>query len=92
MLRVLGNLLGLPGFDAETVEDVRRAALGDVDALCTRLDNAPVVAPGLAGAPGPGEGGGSAVRCERLADVPLDAPAPIVRRAPALQQTADARE
>ncbi|MCE2913059.1 MAG: NADH-quinone oxidoreductase subunit NuoG [Rubrivivax sp.] len=92
VLRVLGNLLGLPGFDAETVEDVRRAALGDVDALCTRLDNAPVVAPGLASAPGPGEGAGSAVRCERIADVPIYATDPIVRRAPALQQTADARE
>jgi NADH dehydrogenase/NADH:ubiquinone oxidoreductase subunit G len=30
VLRVLGNLLGLPGFDQETVDDVRQQALGDV--------------------------------------------------------------
>ena len=39
VLRVLGNLLGLPGFDFETAEDVRAAALGDAATLAQRLDN-----------------------------------------------------
>ena len=92
VLRVLGNLLELPGFDAETVDDVRRAALGDVDTLPARLDNAPAVPPALPAAAEAGVAAASALRCERIADVPIYATDPIVRRAPALQLTADARE
>ena len=39
VLRVLGNLLGLPGFDHDTSEDVRDEALATTDAA-TRLSNA----------------------------------------------------
>jgi NADH-quinone oxidoreductase subunit G len=92
VLRVLGNLLELPGFDAETVDDVRRAALGDLDTLPARLDNAPAVTPAQPAATEAGVAAASALRCERIADVPIYATDPIVRRAPALQQTADARE
>jgi NADH-quinone oxidoreductase subunit G len=92
VLRVLGNLLELPGFDAEAVDDVRRAALGDLDTLPARLDNAPAVTPAQPAAAEAGVAAASALRCERIADVPIYATDPIVRRAPALQQTADARE
>ena len=37
VLRVLGNLLGLPGFDFETSDEVRAEALGDVAAIAARL-------------------------------------------------------
>jgi NADH-quinone oxidoreductase subunit G len=33
VLRVLGNLLGLPGFEQESVEEVRAEALGDVSTI-----------------------------------------------------------
>jgi NADH-quinone oxidoreductase subunit G len=82
VLRVLGNLLGLPGFEQETVEEVRAEALADVAQLASRLDNsarAPI------GVPVAATGG-----LERIADVPLYTTDPIVRRAPSLQATADA--
>jgi NADH-quinone oxidoreductase subunit G len=78
-LRVLGNLLGLKGFEQETVEEVRAEALaGDIT---TRLDNAATTTIGL-----PASGAG----LERIADVPIYATDAIVRRAPSLQATADA--
>ena len=82
VLRVLGNLLSLPGFDQESVEDVRSQALGDVDALAGRLDNRSQAVP-LPGAAGLG--------LERVADVPIYASDAIVRRAVPLQLTADAK-
>jgi NADH-quinone oxidoreductase subunit G len=87
VLRVLGNLLGLPGFDFETVEDVRADALGDGSGIAARLSNASVAVPEVAPAPAPG----SAIVCERIADVPIYATDPWVRRAPSLQLTVDAR-
>ena len=91
VLRVLGNLLDVPGFDFETVEDVRKEALGDQGALCTRLDNTSALAPARIALPAAADGH-SAVRCERIADVPIHATDAIVRRAPSLQLTADARQ
>jgi NADH-quinone oxidoreductase subunit G len=89
VLRVLGNLLGLQGFDQETVEEVRREALGDVAALGARLDNHSSAA--LAVPAGkPTASTVSVMDCERIADVPIYATDAIVRRAPALQHTADA--
>ncbi len=84
VLRVLGNLLGLPGFEHETVEDVRADALGDVATLSARLDNRGAGAVAVAKTP---PAGGP----QRLADVPIYATDPIVRRAPSLQATADAQ-
>ena len=85
VLRVLGNLLGLSGFDFESAEEVRAAALGDVAALVQRLDNqadaAAVKAPLSAAASG----------LQRIADVPIYTSDAIVRRAVSLQLTADAR-
>jgi NADH-quinone oxidoreductase subunit G len=82
VLRVLGNLLNLPGFDFETAEDVRTEALGNLSALPQRLNNgaaAPtVVSPFVSGV-------------QRVADVPIYASDATVRRAHSLQLTADAR-
>jgi NADH-quinone oxidoreductase subunit G len=82
VLRVLGNLLNLPGFDFETAEDVRAEALGDVATLTSRLDNS-TTAPVILAAP--------AASYERIADVPIYATDSLVRRATSLQLTADAR-
>ncbi|HEX4233901.1 MAG TPA: NADH-quinone oxidoreductase subunit NuoG [Caldimonas sp.] len=88
VFRVLGNLLGLPGFSFETSEEVRAEALGDEATIASRL------AATVAGEGGPialpARRGGEGV-LERIADVPIYATDPIVRRAPALQLTADAR-
>lgn len=83
VLRVLGNLLGLQGFDFETSEEVRARALGDVSTLAARLSNKPV-AGSLTVAPA-----GSGL--ERVSDVPIYAADAIVRRAESLQKTADAK-
>ena len=82
VLRVLGNLLGLKGFDFETAEEVRAEALGDLAALAARLDNA---AAATLSAPAMAQG------LERLADVPIYGADALVRRSPSLQATADAR-
>jgi len=82
VLRVLGNLLGLPGFDFETSDDVKREALGDVDALAVRMDN--MTAASMAAAP-------QATGLQRIADVPIYAADATVRRAASLQLTTDAR-
>ncbi|MBC8056850.1 MAG: NADH-quinone oxidoreductase subunit G, partial [Rhizobiales bacterium] len=83
VLRVLGNLLALPGFDFETSEEVRAEALGDVSTIAARLGNdappATAAASAVEGAP------------ERIADVPIYATDSLVRRASSLQLTADAR-
>jgi len=86
VLRVLGNMLGLQGFDFETSEDVRTEALGDATAIATRLDN---LVYGNGGAPASFTSAPGAL--ERLADVPIYATDSLVRRSPALQHTADAR-
>jgi NADH-quinone oxidoreductase subunit G len=80
VLRVLGNMLGLKGFDFETTDDVRAEALGDTSQLAARLNNqcsAPIAATTANG-------------LERIADVPIYAADSLVRRAASLQLTADA--
>jgi NADH-quinone oxidoreductase subunit G len=83
VLRVLGNLLGLPGFDFETADEVRAEALGDVGTLPERLDNRSSAA--TEPAPAAPQG------LQRIADVPIYSADAIVRRAISLQLTADAR-
>jgi len=83
VLRVLGSMLGLAGFDAESSEAVRDAVVPPGDDLASRLDNrtdVPVAAPVAAPA-----------GLERVADVPIYFADPLVRRAPSLQQTRAAR-
>jgi NADH-quinone oxidoreductase subunit G len=96
VLRVLGNSLDVPGFDYDTVDDVRAKALEDSLAkdrqpnaddgrhFEARLSN---------------QAGGSALPppvhasppLQRLADVPIYFADPVVRRARSLQLTTDAR-
>jgi NADH-quinone oxidoreductase subunit G len=82
VLRVLGTMLDLPGFGFETVEEVRAQALGDVSSLAQRLNNEAA----LGATPAM-----SVTGLERIADVPIYSTDALVRRAPALQQTVDAR-
>jgi len=83
VLRVLGNLLQLPGFEYDSTEAVRAAALGDAQSISSRLSNATGVTPSV---PATVAGG-----LERVADVPIYAGDALVRRAPSLQRTADAK-
>ena len=84
VLRVLGNLVGAAGFDYETVEAVRAECLGNGD-IAGLLDNGLTgLSVSVAATPVAG--------LERLAEVPLYALDPLVRQAPSLQATRDARE
>ena len=82
VLRVLGSLLGRPGFDFDTIDQVRSACLHGVD-IASRLSNrinletlaSPVSASGI----------------QRIADVPIYSTDPLVRRSPPLQKTKEAR-
>ena len=84
VLRVLGTMMKLAGFDAESVADVRALALDGATDFASRLGNGTRVA--LAA---PANAGGVAV--ERVADVPIYFADPLVRRSVPLQHTADAR-
>ena len=79
VLRVLANMLNLPGFDFETSEDVRAQALPDV---ASRLSNRTSVAASVAA---------HSSGLERVSDVPIYATDSLVRRAASLQHTADAQ-
>ncbi|AKM31869.1 NADH-quinone oxidoreductase subunit G [Pandoraea faecigallinarum] len=81
VLRVLGNLLKLQGFEQDTAEQVRDEALAGFSAAS--LDNRAKAA--LAAPKAAGQG------LERLADVPIYAADALVRRAPSLQLTNDAK-
>ncbi|AKJ28433.1 NADH-quinone oxidoreductase subunit NuoG [Caldimonas brevitalea] len=83
VLRVLGTMLGLPGFSAETSEEVRAQALGDVAQLASRLSNKTNAAVRVAPA-------ATANALERIAEVPIYWSDAIVRRAHSLQLTNDA--
>jgi len=81
VLRVLGNLMSLPGFDQETTEAIRDEVCRS-EAVAARLNNRVDVALKLDAAPSGG--------LERIADVPIYFGDPIVRRAGSLQRTRDA--
>jgi NADH-quinone oxidoreductase subunit G len=84
ILRVLGNLLELPGFEQDTFEAVRDEALTGSGNFHPQLNNAigdvPVATPPAA----------RADVFQRVADVPVYFADPLVRRAASLQKTADA--
>jgi len=82
VLRVLGSLLGRQGFELDTVEQVRAACLAgrDVQAL---LSN------GISVEEKPNFEKPQGI--QRIADVPIYFADPLVRRAPGLQKTRDAR-
>ena len=82
VLRVLGNLLGLSGFDFDSVESVRAAALPEGEATVrARLDNSAPTGELVLTAPSPD--------LERLGETPIYQLDSLVRRAPALQATLD---
>lgn len=85
VLRVLGNLLGLPGFDYETSEAIRNEVL-DAANLTAQLNNFANAQPQAAVA-----GMDAEAQLERVADVPIYFTDPIVRRSEPLQQTNDAK-
>ncbi len=82
VLRVLGSLLGLPGFDYESIEEVRAEVIpphGMVSYLDNRIEGLPLEALG-----------GPAGSLQRVGEVRIYDTDPIVRRARSLQRTRDA--
>jgi len=83
VLRVLGTMMGREGMAFDTIEEVREACLAGRDVgslLSNRLEGSAAGAARQAGA-----------GLQRIADVPIYWTDPLVRRAPALQKTRDAR-
>ncbi len=87
VLRVLGNLLGLPGFDQDTSEAVRDEAVAAAGPIADRLDNSPTV---QAASSSIASSMVATYGLERVSDVPIYQTDSLVRRAPSLQATADA--
>jgi NADH-quinone oxidoreductase subunit G len=84
VLRVLGNLLGVAGFDYDTSEGVRDEALGKgVTDLSAKLNNVGKMTIQAAAY-------GNAGALERVTDVPIYFTDAIARRSEPLQRTADA--
>ena len=87
VLRVLGNLLELSGFNFETSDDVKQEALGEAASLPARLDNSS----GAAAQSGAATAASHASQgFERIANVPIYTGDSLVRHAASLQMTADA--
>ena len=84
VLRVLGNLCHVDGFGFDSIEDVRKEMLADIGAIEARLDNSAHVALEAPAAP-------ALASPERIGEVPIYHADAIVRRAPSLQNTRDAR-
>ncbi len=80
VLRVLGNLLGLAGFDQQSTDEVRLEVLGVENKNINKNNNLSyVVAAGATAAAG----------LQRIAETPIYAADAIARRAPSLQKTRD---
>jgi NADH-quinone oxidoreductase subunit G len=84
VLRMLGTMLGLAGFEAETLEGVRTAIAPDLGAWARAGLNNEIEAGVRAAA-------ARAAPLERIAEVGIYAGDPIVRRATSLQKTTDAK-
>jgi NADH-quinone oxidoreductase subunit G len=82
VLRVLGNVLGLSGFDQVSSEAVRDAVISASAEFVSGLDNG---IKDVTLAPAAGVSG-----LQRVADVPIHFADMLARRSPALQQTRDA--
>jgi NADH-quinone oxidoreductase subunit G len=83
VLRVLGNLLGLSGFDYDSADAVKRELLGTGD-VARLLDNRIALSGvGRIGAP-------VEESLQRIGEVPMYSSDPLVRRSPPLQKTKDA--
>ena len=80
VLRVLGNLLGLAGFDQQSADEVRLEVLGIENKNINKNNNLSyVVTTGATAAGG----------LQRIAETPIYAADAITRRAPSLQKTRD---
>ncbi|MDB5811405.1 MAG: NADH-quinone oxidoreductase subunit, partial [Betaproteobacteria bacterium] len=84
VLRVLGNLLGVTGFDYDSSEAVLKEATAGSE-LSSRLNNR-LPAPAI----GKVDAGGTGI--ERIGEVPIYQADPIVRRSAPLQETRDAAD
>lgn len=102
ILRVLGNLLDIPGFDQDSSESVRDEALAGID-IAGRLNNTGLnIAPARSTPVGaqllhsdPSAAPVTATiqpGLQRVSDVPIYAADAVVRRSAPLQATADAAE
>jgi NADH-quinone oxidoreductase subunit G len=81
VLRVLGTMLGLPGFDFESAEQVRDACLAGRDVptlLSNEIAEVNAVPQAISG-------------IQRIADVPIYFADPLARRSAPLQKTRDAQ-
>ncbi len=83
VLRVLGNLLGLDGFDYNDSTEVRADIFAEGQPDAASLNNA--ISTSVFESPPASDG------LERIADVPIYSTDSLVRRATSLQRTADAR-
>ena len=81
VLRVLGNLLGLEGFEHDGADDAQREALHGKSEIFNKNNNLNMTFAAL-----PNAAAGPA----RIAEVPIYAADALVRRAPSLQKTRDA--
>jgi len=80
VLRVIGSLLKRPGFDLDTIDQVRAACLAGKDVaslLSNRIGAVATSRPSVSG-------------LQRIADVPAYFADPLVRRSPPLQKTKEA--
>ena len=85
VLRVLANLLGLSGFEFDSVDAVRNAVSDDLaSAIVTQLNNGATQATSNVTLSPPVDG------LERVGEVPIYQLDAVVRRAESLQQTRDA--
>ena len=80
VLRVLGNLLGLNGFEQQNVDDVRREALGDDNENIIKNNGLHSIS---------AHDSSAVAGLQRIAEVPIYAADAIVRRASSLQKTRD---
>ena len=81
VLRVLGSLLGRPGFEYDTIEQVREACLNGKDVPKLLSNSIHAEQPQSQNPAG----------IQRIADVPIYFADPLARRSPPLQKTKDAR-
>ena len=82
LLRVIGSLLGKPGFEFDTLEQVRAACLGGRNIAGLLSNKIDIQAAAVEKQPGD---------IQRIADVPIYFADPLVRRSPPLQETQDAQ-
>jgi NADH-quinone oxidoreductase subunit G len=82
VLRVLGNLLGLPGFEHDGADDAQREALHGKTEILNKNNNLRLTVAALPNA---------AAGIARIAEVPIYAADALARRAPSLQKTRDAQ-